>query len=162
MKKMSFDQDFLIDAALALNEPKLKQALAYWEMKRGDRLAPTRADIDAREAKAFLPDMQLFEIVDGGRAIRARLVGTAIVRLANEDVTGQEFDDTSPRKIVHRVLRAARWVVEHRKPLRTFAERTALENKEFLSHEALLLPLSNDGATIDMIAVVGVFKPATG
>jgi len=161
MKKMTFDPEFLIDETLALSEPKLEQALAYWRTKCGDRLAPTRADIDAREAKAFLPDMQLYEVLDGGRSIRARLVGTAVVRLANDDVTGQDFDDTSPRRIVHRLLRAVRWVVEHRKPLRAFAERSALENKEFLASESLLLPLSNDGTTIDMIAIVGVFKPAT-
>jgi hypothetical protein len=154
------DPDFLIDPALALRDETLKRALEFWNAKRGARFAPARVDIDPRGAKAFLPRLQLFDVVDGGRAIRVRLVGTAMVQALKEDTTGQAFDDTSPREVVHRVLRAVRWVVENRKPLRTYASRTALEGKDFLSHETLFLPLSNDGATIDMVAVVGVFAPA--
>ncbi len=153
------DPDFLLDETLAIIDDKLREALDYWTSKRGDRIAPARRDIDARESKFFLPHLQLFDVVDGGRAIRARLIGTAIARLLPDDPTGRKFDDSSPRPVVHRALTAVRWVIAHRKPLRTYTARTALEEKTFLSHETLFLPLSSDGATIDMIAVVGVFTP---
>jgi hypothetical protein len=160
MRNAAFDPEFLIDETLALNDPILKQAFEYWKAKRGDRLAPTRADINPREAKALLPHMQLIDVLDGGRAVRTRLIGTTVARALKVDPTGQLFDDTSAHHAVRRMLLAVRWVVGHRKPLRTFAERTAIEDMSFLSHETVLLPLSNDGTVIDMIAVVSAFKPA--
>ncbi|MCE9522998.1 MAG: PAS domain-containing protein [Alphaproteobacteria bacterium] len=153
------DQDFIFDPTLAAEHPKIKSALAYWVAKCGDRFAPSRGEIDAREAKAFLAHLQLFDILQGGRAFRSRLVGTEIVRVLKENTTGKIFDDTSPQPVVRRVLRAVRWVMEHRKPLRTLALRTRVEGQDYLSHETLFLPLSNDGETIDMMAVVGVFTP---
>ncbi len=154
------DQDFVLDPSLSAVDPKIKQAISYWLSKRGDRLAPTRADMNAREIKAFLPHFQILEIVNGGPAYRPRLMGTAIVESMKEDVTGRLFDENTPRPAARRALRAVRWVMEHKKPLRTFAPRTAIEGQEFLSHESVFLPLSSDGKTIDMMAVVGVFSPA--
>lgn len=154
------DQNFELDPSLSAVDPKIKQAIYYWLAKRGDRLAPTRADINPREIKAFLPHFQVLELIDGGRAYRPRLMGTAIVETIKQDITGRLFDDASPHPAAHRALRAIRWVLEHKKPLRTFAHRTAIEGQEFLSHETAFLPLSNDGKTIDMMAVVGVFSPA--
>lgn len=154
------DPDFVLDPSLAAVDPKIKQALDYWNAVRGERFAPARGEIDPREAKAFLPHLQIFDILDGGRAFRPRLVGTAITRTLKEDPTGRVFDDSSPQKAARRTLRAIRWTLEHRKPLRTFATRTAVESQDFLSHETIFLPLSSDGQTIDMMAIVGVFSPA--
>lgn len=151
---------FELDPALNAVDPKIKKAIAYWLMKRGDRLAPTRADINPREIKDFLPHFQLLELVDGGPAYRPRLMGTAIVEAMKEDITGRLFDETTPRPAAQRALRAVRWVIENKAPLRTFAPRTAVEGQEFLSHESVFLPLSTDGKTIDLLAVVGVFSPA--
>jgi len=153
------DPGFIFDPSLAVSNPKIKLALAYWNAKCGGRFAPARTEVEPREAKAFLANLQFFDILDGGRAIRTRLVGTEIVRVLKENTTGQIFDDASPRPVVRRTLRAIRWVMEHRKPLRTLALRTEVEGQDFLSHETLFLPLSSDGETIDVMAVVGVFTP---
>jgi hypothetical protein len=155
------DPEFRFDPLLQAVDPKIKQAITYWQEKRGARIAPARSEIDLREVKSFLSHLQIFDVIDGGRAYRPRLMGTSIVRQIKEDATGQVFDDSSPRPVVHRVLSAVRWVVAHKKPLRTVATRTALENRDFLSHETLFLPLSTDGSVIDMLAVVGVFSPAS-
>jgi hypothetical protein len=153
------DPHFEFDPLLAAQDFKIKRAIAYWETKRGSRFAPARSEIELRETKEFLSHLQIFEILDGGRAFRPRLVGTAIAARVKEDATGKIFDESSPRPVVHRVLRAIRWVTEQRKPLRTFAARTALEGQDFIAHETVFLPLSSDGRTIDMMAVVGVFTP---
>jgi hypothetical protein len=154
------DATFELDPTMALKSSKLQQAYQYWNSIRGDRFAPSRSDIDPRTAKALLAHLQIFDVLDGGRAYRPRLVGTLVARTIKEDATGQTFDDSSPRPVVHRTLRAMRWVVEHRKPLRTLAARTALEGHDFLAHETLFLPLSSDGIGVDMMAVVGEFSPA--
>jgi hypothetical protein len=154
--------DFRLDPSLAITDTILKQALDYWNAKRAERFAPARSEIEPRGARAFIPHLQIFEVIDGGRAIRTRLAGTAIVAKLKEDTTGQTFDDASPRPVVARTLKAVRWVIANKKPLRTFAQRTALEGRDFLSHETLFMPLSDDAETVNMIAVVGAFTPATG
>jgi hypothetical protein len=106
-----------------------------------------------------LPHLQIFELIDGGPAYRVKLFGTAIVDQIKEDPTGETFDESSSRRVVHRVLRALRWVIDNRKPLRTFATRTAVEGQDFLAHETVFLPLSSDGQSIDRAVVVGVFSP---
>jgi hypothetical protein len=160
MTKTDNDENFKLDPSLNATDPKIIEAIRYWSAKRGERLAPARADLNPREIKTFLPNLQIFEIIDGGRAFRPRLMGTAIIAAIKEDTTNQVFDGTSARPVVQRTLRAIRWVLEHKKPLRTFAQRTAVEGQDFLAHETAFLPLSNDGKTIDMVAVVGVFSPA--
>ena len=161
MKRSGGGRDeFHLDPALAVVHVVLQRALDYWNAKRGDRFAPARGEIEPRGAKAFIPHLQIFEVIDRGRAFRTRLAGTAIVKQLKEDTTGQTFDDTSPREVVHRTLRAVRWVVEYKKPLRTYAPRTAVEGQDYVSHETLFLPLSDDGKTVNMVAVVGVFAPA--
>jgi hypothetical protein len=154
------DQGFKLDPSLTAVNSKIRDAIAYWKAKRGDRLAPMREDMNPREIKSFLPNFQIRELVDGGPAYRARLMGTAIVAAMKEDITGHLFDETTQRPAARRALRAVRWVIEHKEPLRTFAERTAVEGQDFLSHESVFLPLSSDGKTIDQLAVVGVFAPA--
>ena len=154
------DPEFQLDPDLRASDPKIREAIAYWQAKRGHRLAPARSEIHAREITNFLPHLQIFEVIGGGRTYRPRLIGTEIVSQIEEDTTGQIFDESSTRLVVHRVLRAIRWVVEHKKPLRTFTRRTAVETREFLTHETVFLPLSSNGETIDMMAVVGVFAPA--
>jgi hypothetical protein len=153
------DGDFHLDPSLATVSPKLKEAIAYWQMKRGSRLAPKRDDINPREIKAILPHFQVLELVDGGPAYRPRLMGTAIVEAMKEDITGRLFDEKSTAPAAQRALRAVRWILENKKPLRTFAPRTAIAGQDYLSHESVFLPLSSDGKTIDMLAVVGVFAP---
>jgi hypothetical protein len=37
-----------------------------------------------------------------------------------------------------------------------------MEGRDFLAHETIFLPLSSDGETIDMMAIVGAFTPPSG
>jgi hypothetical protein len=150
---------FVLDPDLKVEAPQIREALAFWNRARGDAFAPSRAAFGLRETRAFAPNLQILEICDGGRAYRTRLCGTAIVKQLGHDPTGQLFDSTSLRPVVRRMLQAIAFVREQRRPLRTFAPRTALEGQDFVSHETIFLPLSSDGREIDLIATVGVFRP---
>ncbi|MDZ4868136.1 MAG: PAS domain-containing protein [Alphaproteobacteria bacterium] len=155
------DPAFILDPSLTASHPIIDQAIRFWRDKRGARLAPARGDIGLQESKAFLAHLQIFELIDGGPAYRVRLMGTAIVKALGEDSTGKTFDRRSPLPVVRRVLSAIEWVLQHREPLRTFTPRTAAEGRDFFAHETVFLPLSSDGRSIDMIAIVGVFLPST-
>lgn len=160
-RKAAEDPDFLLDPSLTASHPIIDHAIRFWRDKRGTRLAPARGEIGLQESKAFLPHLQIFELIDGGPDYRVRLMGTAIVKALGEDSTGKTFDRSSPHPVVRRVLSAIEWVLMHREPLRTFTPHTAAEGRDFLAHETVFLPLSSDGRAIDMIAIVGVFLPST-
>ena len=44
----------------APRDPSLQTLLAYWYRKRGDRLMPSRADIDPSEFPKLLPNVMLY------------------------------------------------------------------------------------------------------
>jgi hypothetical protein len=153
------DSEFELDPQLKVVAKSVKQGLAFWKEKRGQRLAPGRDQFSLRETKHFAPHLQILELLDNGRAYRQRLTGTALVAQLKYDPTGSVYDYSSADAVVHRMLRAIGWVVEHKTPLRTVAHRTALSGQDFMTHETVFLPLSSDGKTIDMMAVVSAFTP---
>ena len=50
----------------------------------------------------------------------------------------------------------ADWVLEHRLPLRSVGHATSSE-RDFESHEALYMPLSDDGETINMMLLASIY-----
>jgi hypothetical protein len=149
---------FELDPDLHATSAVVQQGIDLWQTKRGGRFAPSREAFSLRDTRAIAPHLQFIELIDEGPGYRQRLTGTAIVTQLKEDPTGKVYAYPSDDPVVQRMQHAIAWVVENRKPLRTFAPRTALSGQEFFSHETAFLPLSNDGRTIDMLALVSAFK----
>jgi hypothetical protein len=63
----------------------------YWSALRGDRLFPSRAEIDPGLIKSVLPHVMMTRIEEPFRVLY-RLVGTEIVRFAKFDFTGRYAD----------------------------------------------------------------------
>jgi hypothetical protein len=93
------------------DDPILGTALAYWIEKRGNRLMPSRRDIDPTEIpRKVLPNLQLIDVIDGGARFRYRLIGTATVDAYGEDFTGRYADEMFPpdlRDFIHGIYRQA-------------------------------------------------------
>jgi hypothetical protein len=66
---------------IVLRSPLLQQLHAYWEGKRGARLAPTREELDPAEIVRLLPHLFLIDAVGSKPRFRYRLIGTAVVEL---------------------------------------------------------------------------------
>jgi hypothetical protein len=149
---------FELDPELRAVSAVVKDGIALWQAKRGERFAPSREAFSLRDTRSIAPHLQFIELIDGGPGYRQRLTGTAIVMQLKEDPTGKVYEHPSDDPVVQRMQHAIAWVMKNRKPLRTFAPRTALSGQEFFSHETAFLPLSSDGLTIDMLALVSTFK----
>ena len=63
------------DRVIEPRNDQLKALLAYWRQKKGDRRAPTRADIDPAEIKRLLPYVGLVDVERSPLRFRYRLVG---------------------------------------------------------------------------------------
>jgi hypothetical protein len=153
------DTEFQLDPDLRAEASQIINALAFWNSRKGSRVAPSRDQFGLRETIAFAPWLQILDIYDQGRRYRQRLTGTAIVAQLKEDPTQRTYDASSDDLVVQRMATALCWVVANRKPLRTVAHPTAVPQQDFVRHETLFLPLSSDGETIDQMAVVSAFRP---
>lgn len=131
--------------------PDLARVLAYWEAKRQDRFAPRREDIDPADLVEVLPRIMLADVVPEPLDFRYRLSGTAIDDLHAVSMTGKGPRDLKPPaygELIHAHYCEA---VSRRRPLLhlvTFVTRRSL------SYTRLLLPLSQDGASVTTLMTV--------
>jgi hypothetical protein len=138
------------DNQQAIGDKRLATLYRYWQSKRGDRLMPARADIDPIEIPRLLPILLLIDVI-ATVSYRYRLVGTEIVSNAGEDITGKLFDEVLPDDAYKKyLLGLVNEVVETRQPLYAEGAFMAEKRVERLVRR-LVLPLSANGATVDMI-----------
>jgi hypothetical protein len=140
---------------------ELRQLYAYWLDKRGDRRAPSRADIDPVELARLLPHVVLLDVERDPLRFRFRLVGTTVAKGFNVDPTGTYFDEiehtAEQRELNERLMAVADWGP----PLCATWDYTGADGRH-VSYERLALPLSSDGTTVDMLFGGIVFDTAYG
>ena len=125
----------------------LGQLFLYWDEKRGHRSAPSRENIDPAQMGEFLSNVFLIDVEEEPRRYRVRLMGTALVHWYGRDLTGCHVDE-----ITDQVLAALDELVMIWEPWRVTGEYEK-EAGRAIVYELLALPLSSDGATVNMILV---------
>ena len=132
----------------------------YWTARRGDRLIPSRSDISPAQLKAALPHVLLADVIDGGADFRYRLVGTQLARFFFNEPSGKMMSEAiAPfgEVTLQGTLAAYRTVVERRAPVRLTGSGSFYGQDPKL-FDALLAPLSDDSATVNMILGTFVFE----
>lgn len=131
--------------------PKLAALNTWWrqtlEAKEG--ALPGRADVDPAALRNLLPHIALVDVLRHPLDWRYRLVGTRLVEVMGGERTGKRMRELlSPPAIEGSVMLMTR-LLDTRAPLAFTGTLYWLE-KDYVSFTALVLPLSNDGAEIDM------------
>jgi hypothetical protein len=136
--------------ALPINHPELAQLYRYWDRKRGQRAMPSRRDILPEELGALLGNIFMVDIVREPAQLRFRyrLVGTALTAVMDQELTGK-FIDEMPFLYRKFALPAYREILRVGRP--TYKETNAFEGWLVIRYKRLLLPLSSDGAQIDIV-----------
>lgn len=136
-----------------LDHPVLAAVKAYWDEKRGQRLMPSRAEIDPIELKDHLGWILLLDVLDDYRDFRFRLIGTKVTRYFFTDTTGktvrEAFAHFGPTAI-NGVLAVYRKTARDCIPMRAYGDAGWL-GQAFYDFDALYLPLSDDGVTANKI-----------
>jgi hypothetical protein len=142
--------------ALPINHPELAKLFRYWDRKRGARPMPARADILPEELPGLLGNLFMVDVVrDGGEPrFRYRLVGTALTAVMDQELTGK-FVDEMPLLFRKFALPAYREILRAGRP--TYKETNVFESLWVVRYKRLMLPLSSDGATIDII-LGGIYR----
>ena len=130
----------------------------YWNLKRGKRRMPQRADLDPADLTRHLPSILLVDVVQDERLYVYRLVGTREVHLRGNDPTGKPVMDHSfhDRELA---LRNYDLVVLSKAP-HVDATPAVSDDREWLDMETIFLPLSSDDLEVDKILVFTVQRPA--
>lgn len=142
--------------------PDLQFALDHWTAKCGGRFAPARADIDPAQIVSILPRVMLADVersADGSVDFRYRLSGTGICNVHREELTGRRPSSIEPPDYGALIDAHYRIVLERRGPM---AHVIALQlDQRSASYARIILPLSGDGQTLDMLMIVDSEKQNT-
>lgn len=133
-------------SALIIDDARLRQLYEYWLAKKGDRTAPSRADILPEEIRSVLPWVFIMERVD--TRLRFRLVGEAYREIYGAKLMGMFLDEIDLDHI------AAAYIGEYARaevegPVARQWKFTKNDGR-YLEYERVLLPLSSDGKKVDM------------
>lgn len=146
--------DAFVDADAKPESRRLKELRVYWEKKRGSRLAPMRRDINPADLVAHLPSIFLLNVHNGAKApedFEFRLAGTAVDDLFARTMTGRSLSDGVNAQVATRLAGPLAAVAEFKRPMRVYGNLPLVAGGADISLELLLLPLSSDSETVDMI-----------
>lgn len=145
------DRGFLSDTS-----PLIRAIFEYWDRIRGRRAMPRRRDFDPVDVPAHLAGLLLIDVEgvdpEGTGIYRYRVVGTAEVANRGHDPTGklvvEGFFGPSRDEILstyEAVRQGGTFLYE---PLHFVSE-----DKRLVDEYSILLPFSEDGATVSQILV---------
>lgn len=119
---------------------------------------PARSDMDPLDIPRILPSVMLLDVLSDPQDFRYRLIGTRWVWHFERDDTGRLMSEVPHQNAPSRVWTACRSVVELRRPLSPANLPYVGRRHGFSAIEALIMPLSRDGETVDMLFVTVDFS----
>jgi hypothetical protein len=142
----------------APRDPRIKALYDYWNALRGDRAMPARSDIDPTAIPGLLPYVIMYDVAaDGGYTVR--LVGEEVVRFVGSNATGRPAGATMPPRSAEMIVNILKTVTRERAPRFRAGKTHWQPEKTYRDFEACFLPLSTDGATVNIV-LGGICFPA--
>jgi hypothetical protein len=141
------------------DHPTLAAIYNYWNEKRGLRKMPPRADIRPSELKEHLGWVIMADVLPGAEEFRYRLIGTLVTQYFLAETTGKTVSEAFARmndSVRDAVLAVMRVVARDGVPFRASGDANAFA-VGFEEFDALFLPLSDDGETVNVILHAFVF-----
>lgn len=135
-----------------IRSKSLRNLLSYWNAKVDylQRL-PARADLQPDEMVPFLPFVALINVQNTVPRFQFRLIGTGIVSAMGRETTNRSVDEALFGANTPNVENFFSIPLSSRGPAYATGQYTVAPNGRTLAFETLLLPLSSDGASIDML-----------
>lgn len=134
------------DRSLAIESPLLRQLHRYWLSRCRDGDLPARADIEPTMIKGCLGSVFLAVAVPEKNDFRFSLIGTTIVQYLGADNTGRLVSEVygDPGLRLYGAVR------DGARPMR-ISGVLDWRRKEHMAYEAVLMPLADDGRTVDRL-----------
>lgn len=141
-----------------LRDERLKQLYRYWDGKRGGRQMPGRSDIDPVDLAYCLGYLCLIEVEPGEPPrFRFRVDGSNCALMSGIEMTGRYVDDIPPSEY-RTVMETAYREIYRTKLPHFYADDEVWDGRRYQT-EGLLLPLSSDNKTVNMMIDVVLPRP---
>ena len=130
--------------------PDGRALLHWWQAQaRGDATAPDWLAIDPASLLKWMGWICLYDVIDGGRDVRYRLVGTRITEQAGIDLTGRLVSEgvyaSTPGVLLEHFRRL------DRAPAPTWTKRVMETQHGFaITHDRIWLPFTRNGGPVVM------------
>ncbi|MCF8470386.1 MAG: PAS domain-containing protein [Parvibaculum sp.] len=131
-------------------DARLARLYAWWCKKKGDRIAPLRAELDPTELLKVLSIMHLIDVSWEPFGFRHRLIGTELVERMGRDVTGQWVDEKIYGTATKDIFDGLAAVATEMRPYRRLS-RLDWHARSWLGIEALEMPLLDEEGKVNMI-----------
>jgi hypothetical protein len=141
-----------IERRIAACHASVRALYDYWRAKRGDRLMPSRKELDPVDLKPCLPSIILVDVVPDARRFVYRLVGTKEVSERGYDPTGMPISEAFFAKTAEETLNLYSYIVRSRAPF-CFRDPYEAPDGQIEHEDIVYLPLSSNGTDVDMILV---------
>lgn len=136
-------------------DERLQGLARYWFDRCADGQVPARAAIDPLEFPTLLPNILLLDRVatPGGDRFRFRLVGTRVVEIAGQELTGRFLDEALPSSYAEFVALTHLLALERQRPV--YASSLYHDKGNFVNGLTyrLVMPLRREGDRPDTIMV---------
>ena len=139
------------DLGPRLVEPNARALFAYWRSKAAPGRLPRRCDLDPLDMKCALGHLAVVEVHREPLRFRYRLHGASLAALDGFDMTGKWLDDhpmPEPRQRIH-----SSWSRAAERGCVIHGFRPCLADIRPRRYEVLVLPLAEDGQTVDKLLV---------
>lgn len=137
-----------------LNRPAnsaFREFYAYWRGKAGAKSMPARGDLDPLDNSRLPPGLFLVDVLPGGpHRFHFRLVGMRIAEPECE-ITNKFPDGPIPDSALIAMARQYEDATEGRVYVRRETLRWYPRERARITYDVLLLPLSREEATVDML-----------
>jgi len=144
----------MIPSMMVIAAPRLRRLLRDWEDRLRGREFPARADFTPFDLKYILGNLSLIDVTHEPLNFRYRIHASNLAQRMNKDMTKQSIDDIPVTDHAMRVRKHFSEVVRRRAPVvyKRGGPDSDFPNDRLPSDcEVLVLPLSSDGKTIDML-----------
>lgn len=143
-----------------LGEPILFALHQYWSAKCAGNKAPRRADIDPVDIPDLLPHVSLIEVLEDGERYRIRLAGTKVEERFGCSLTNRIVDEVMHGPYLDYLQGLYQRLLRDFAPLYSESSFEPDSTKK-LRVKRLMLPLSNDQETVNMILTGLIYVPSS-
>ncbi len=130
--------------------------LSYWQRARGDKKFPSLAEVDISQISEVYHFTFTIELGENEEEHRFVYFGPALSSQFGEDYTGMALSDAVQDQIVNNTIGFYQKVLDERKPCSESAE--FFMNGKEVRYRSIILPLSEDGETIDFLFGTANYK----
>jgi hypothetical protein len=131
--------------------PLLRLLCDYWDGKRGERQMPARDDIDPIDFAFALGNIILVDVLPDPMRFRIRLHGTHLANRAGYELTGKMLDELPITDFRQLATQSFTTTATSGRPFHSRRDRVLDGHQR--AYETVILPLSDDDRTVNMLLI---------